>query len=287
MVEGLSGRTLMEHRDAQGQSVFTSRAWRRLFEVRGPLVHEIILELFSTFRFGEAVLYLDTDRALQFQLGEVRRRINWREFILAQSYTAIRDPMLRLYHRLIACNIVGSSQAPEKVTVTDLFYLMGMDVGSVNTPYLLARYLRRFDSGRKHVVMISGGQFVARLAEHFGPFTKQRLLGLTLIAVPTLVQAPQSPHAARPARTLSQRVARLEEEVHGIGEALGEQREVLDSMARNFSRFTIWVVISLSLMMDRSRVRYTSYSDFRIPYQRRVRRKIGEVSTSVAPLDED
>ncbi|GJV75278.1 hypothetical protein Tco_1506862 [Tanacetum coccineum] len=61
---GLSGRMLMEHRDAQGQSMFTSRAWRRLFKVQGPLVHERILEFFSTFRFGEAVLDLDTTGAL-------------------------------------------------------------------------------------------------------------------------------------------------------------------------------------------------------------------------------
>ncbi|GKD43585.1 hypothetical protein Tco_1268230 [Tanacetum coccineum] len=54
MDEGLRGRMLMEHRDALGQSVFTSRAWRRLFEIRGPLVHDLILEFFSTFRFKEA-----------------------------------------------------------------------------------------------------------------------------------------------------------------------------------------------------------------------------------------
>ncbi|GKE94266.1 hypothetical protein Tco_1579121, partial [Tanacetum coccineum] len=66
MAEGLSDRMLMEHRDAQGQGVFTSRAWRRLFEIRGSLVHELILEFFSTFRFGDVVLDLDTDGALQF-----------------------------------------------------------------------------------------------------------------------------------------------------------------------------------------------------------------------------
>ncbi|GKF80806.1 hypothetical protein Tco_0239408 [Tanacetum coccineum] len=85
--------------------MFTSRAWRRLFEIRCPLVHELILEFFSTSRFEEGVLDLYTDGALQ----------------------------------LIACSIAGSSQAPEKVTVTDLFYLRGMDVGAVNFPYLLAR----------------------------------------------------------------------------------------------------------------------------------------------------
>ncbi|GKF41892.1 hypothetical protein Tco_0125234 [Tanacetum coccineum] len=98
------------------------------------------------------------------------------------SYTAIRDPILRLYHRLIACSIAGRSQAPEKVTVTDLFYLRGMDVGSVNVPYLSARYLRLFAAGRKSGDHISGGQFVARLADHFGLLAAEILGGLTIIA---------------------------------------------------------------------------------------------------------
>ncbi|GKE98042.1 hypothetical protein Tco_0021393, partial [Tanacetum coccineum] len=80
---------------------------------------------------------------------------------ISPSYTSVRDPILRLCHRLIACSIAGRSQAPEKVTVTDLFYLRGMDVGSVNVPYLLARYLRLFAAGRKSRDLISGGQFVA------------------------------------------------------------------------------------------------------------------------------
>ncbi|GKB22544.1 hypothetical protein Tco_0861945 [Tanacetum coccineum] len=83
MAEGLSASMLIERMDAQGKSVFTSRAWRRLFDIRGMLVHELILEFFSTFRFGEAILDLDTPGALQFQLGRARRRLSWRQFILA------------------------------------------------------------------------------------------------------------------------------------------------------------------------------------------------------------
>ncbi|GJY20238.1 hypothetical protein Tco_0392804 [Tanacetum coccineum] len=88
--------------------------------------------------------------------------------------------MLRLCHRMMAHSIAGRSQAPEKVTVTDLFYLRGMDVGSVNIPYLLARYLRRFAARRKSEAHISCGQFVARLAEHFGLLTAEILGGLTV-----------------------------------------------------------------------------------------------------------
>ncbi|GJW22028.1 hypothetical protein Tco_0032650 [Tanacetum coccineum] len=230
MAEGLSARMLMEHKDAQGVSLFTSRAWRRIFDIRGSLVHELILEFFSTFRFGEAMTELDTLGALQFQLGGARRHMSWREFILAlglytaeemqtdgfgaywaesarqipdkgdlrdywigishagdflstsPSYTAIRDLILRLCHRLIAYSIVGRSQAPEKVTVKDLFHLRGMDGGSVNISYLLARYLRLFAVGRKSGAHISGGQFVARLAKHFEILTTKILGGLTVIA---------------------------------------------------------------------------------------------------------
>nr|GEV39982.1 hypothetical protein [Tanacetum cinerariifolium] len=92
-------------------------------------------------------------------------------------------PRMLRRRRLIACSIAGRSQAPKKVTVTDLFFLRGLDVRSVNIPYLLARYLRRFAVGRKSGALISGGQFVARLAEHFGLLTEDRLQGLTVIAL--------------------------------------------------------------------------------------------------------
>ncbi|GKG19974.1 hypothetical protein Tco_0379775, partial [Tanacetum coccineum] len=85
--------------------------------------------------FGEAVVDLDTDGSLQFQLGWVRHRISWRQFILAVGLHTVeemetvgfslylaesgRDPMLRLCHRLIACSIVGRSQAPEILSESD------------------------------------------------------------------------------------------------------------------------------------------------------------------------
>ncbi|GJZ57350.1 hypothetical protein Tco_0612844 [Tanacetum coccineum] len=214
MAAGLTATLTIEHHDQASMSVFTSHAWRRMF--------------------GQAIVELDTPGTLQFQLGGARRRMSWREFILAlglhteeemqtpgfgaywaesarqipdrgdlsdywrgilstgdflgtiPSYILLRDPILRLCHRLIACSITGRSLAPEKVTMTDLFYLRGMDVGSVNVPYLLARYLRMFAAGRKIGVHISGGQFVSRLADHLGLLTAEILGGLTIIATELL-----------------------------------------------------------------------------------------------------
>ncbi|GJX46427.1 hypothetical protein Tco_0271617 [Tanacetum coccineum] len=61
MSERSTSRMLMEHKDDQGQSVFTSRSWRRLFEVQGPVVFELIMEFFSKFRFNKVVVNIDVD----------------------------------------------------------------------------------------------------------------------------------------------------------------------------------------------------------------------------------
>ncbi|GKF88876.1 hypothetical protein Tco_0262839, partial [Tanacetum coccineum] len=53
MRDGFFTRMVMEHRDDAGVVVFTSQAWGRLFDTRGPLVWELILEFFSMLRFGE------------------------------------------------------------------------------------------------------------------------------------------------------------------------------------------------------------------------------------------
>ncbi|GKE41050.1 hypothetical protein Tco_1464455, partial [Tanacetum coccineum] len=146
------------------------------------------MEFFSTFRFSEAIVDIDVEGMLQFQLGGAKHRMSSRQFILAlRLHTAEEMETARfglywvegarqisnkgdlsaylrgissewdLCQRLIACNIAWRSHAPEKVTVTDLFYLRGTDVGSVNIPYLLARYLRMFASGRKREAIISRG----------------------------------------------------------------------------------------------------------------------------------
>ncbi|GJZ91595.1 hypothetical protein Tco_0663522 [Tanacetum coccineum] len=308
---------IIQSSEGDGQTVFTSQAWRRLFEIRGSLVHKLILEFFSTFRFGDGVLDLDTPRALQFQLGGVRHRMSWREFTLGMglhnvkeiglvgfsaywaesarqipdkgdlsaywvgissvvdflgttpSYTSIRDPMLLLCHRLIACNIAGRRQAPKKVTVADLFYLRRVDVGSIYIYYMVARYLSLFASGRKRGAMISGG-------------TGGDCRDLPVIDMAEL--GPQSP----PAQTMAQRLARVEEEVHEIRGSLGEQHEVMDVMARDLSRFIVWAAGGISQLLDFAGATYVWYSKTHVPYQRRrVRQRTRDASTSAAPHDED
>ncbi|GJY52477.1 hypothetical protein Tco_0443324 [Tanacetum coccineum] len=70
--------------------------------------------------------------------------------------------------------------------------------------------------------------------------------------------------------------------------ALGKQREVMDAMARDLSRFTVWAAGGISQLLDSAGATYIQYSETHVPYQRRrVRQRIGDASTSAAPLDED
>ncbi|GKB44463.1 hypothetical protein Tco_0889405 [Tanacetum coccineum] len=256
MRDVLDARMLIEHHDDGGVVVFTSRAWRRLFDIRGLLVRELILEFLSTLRFGES----ESERMIpgKGDLHNYWRSISTDGDFLGPPpfYTLIRDLVLRLCHRMMAHSIAGRSQAPEKVTVTDLFYLRGLDVGS----------------------------FIARLSKHFGLLTEERLQGLTVIirellvidmaelvrlqickeiddtwagapgaaedapvvdegnqAILVPVQEPQQPPPPPPAagRTMPQRLGRLEEEVHGLRqdfmEASGQTYQALYGAFRGSS----------------------------------------------------
>ncbi|GKC83166.1 hypothetical protein Tco_1138883 [Tanacetum coccineum] len=256
------------------QVMFTSYAWRQLFEIRGPLVHELILEFFSTFRIAEGSLLGESAREIidKGDLSAYWTEISsdWDFLGTVPSYTLIKDPLMRLCHRLITFSIAGRSQAPKNVTSTNLFYLRSMDVGSVNIPYMLAQYLRRYAFGRKRGARMSGGQFVPPAAG--AAQAHQEIPEEGVQANLTLIEAAQIPQAAALApRTMPQRMARLEKEVHGLREILGEQRAVLDGMSRDFSRFTMWTVGHLSQLLDVRGVTYMRYGDYQIPYQRRTR----------------
>ncbi|GKA88032.1 hypothetical protein Tco_0809796 [Tanacetum coccineum] len=128
-----------------------------------------------TVRVSDTVMDLDINDTLCFQLGGVRRRMTWRQFILALGL----HTELEMAKAGFGAYWAGSDrlipdkegQAPEKVTGIDLFYLRSMDCGTINVPHLLAQYLFRHAEGRKSGARLSGGNFIGRLAMHFGLVT--------------------------------------------------------------------------------------------------------------------
>ncbi|GJT79905.1 hypothetical protein Tco_1054247 [Tanacetum coccineum] len=212
MAEGLSAKMLMEHRDAQGQSMFTSRAWRTESARRIPDKGDLRDYWIGISSAGD---FLGT----------------------SPSYTLIKDPMLRLCHRLITCSIVERSQAPEKVCVE-------LDDTWASVPAGPARQEGGVGGVAEEAPVASGGGD----------------------------EDEEMPQAVPPLpRTQGERIARLEEEVYDMQEALQGQKEVLDSMAHDFSKFSTWTVTSLARLMDRVGVPYTRYSESSVEYQRRTR----------------
>ncbi|GKC17649.1 hypothetical protein Tco_1014431, partial [Tanacetum coccineum] len=326
MKDGLLTRMRMEHRDDADVVVFSSQAWGRLFGTRGPLVWELILEFLSTLRFGEVLLDLDAPSTIQFQLGGARRRLSWRQFFLAfglhtreemeslgfarywsesermipgkgdlhdywrdistngdflgppPSYTLIRDPILRLYHRMMTHSISGRSLAPKKVTVTDLFA-----------------------AGRKSGAHISGGQFVARLAEHFGLLTAEILGGLMFddtwawLAMgperqPDAAAGAPAPAVAEDDPTADNGLGRLEEEVQGLRRDVRSLRGLVERLMTDQGRFSTWMMSCMAQLMDASGLTYQAFDGtFRgsspVAFQRRSKQRTGEANTSAAQQD--
>ncbi|GKC47813.1 hypothetical protein Tco_1065535 [Tanacetum coccineum] len=150
--DGLFARMAMEHHDEAGGA-------RRHLSWRQFILHteEEMKSL------GFARYWSESERMIP---GKGDPHDYWRDISTdgdflgpPPSYTLIRDPILRLCHRMMAHNIAGRSQAPKKVTVADLFA-----------------------AGRKSGAYISGGQFVGRLAQHFRILTVEILGGLTVVA---------------------------------------------------------------------------------------------------------
>ncbi|GJZ21230.1 hypothetical protein Tco_0558269 [Tanacetum coccineum] len=123
-----------------GEALFTSHAWRTLFELDGArrrmTWRTFILALGLHFEeemaeHGFEAYYSGSERVIPDK-GDLRDY--WieissdKDFLgLAPSYVHIRDPMRRLCHRMLACSISGRGHGAEKVVGVDLFYLWTMD----------------------------------------------------------------------------------------------------------------------------------------------------------------
>ncbi|GJU85222.1 hypothetical protein Tco_1292768 [Tanacetum coccineum] len=179
----IDARLSMRHRNTKGLVVFTSHAWRRLFDIRGPLVRELMLELFSMCRFDDLVLDLDAD--------------------------GIKDPLRRLCHRLIAHTIAGRGQALKKNA-------KGRKRGDqMSGGYFISRLVDYFrlltEESLQGTTVVVATADAPEGAE--GPHAKEE--GNQAVLAP--VQAPQPPLTDM---TLLQRLARIEDEVHELRQSI-------------------------------------------------------------------
>ncbi|GJR16062.1 hypothetical protein Tco_0798714 [Tanacetum coccineum] len=319
-------RLRMVYTGEDRKQVFVSHAWRRLFEIRGPLVRGFILEFLSTCKMSDTKMGMFSARRAYWTQSEriVPDKGNLRDYLIkissdrdflgsAPSYVHIKDPVRRLCHRMIACTISGRGHGPKKVTGIDLFYLRSMDRGTTNVPYLLAQYLFRHAEGRKSGARLSGGHFIVHLVDHFGLVSDEVLRegperqqaaaagayeadeagpiadeGAQEIPAPAPAQGPPPPPPAPQPRTMSQRIERIEEDMRDLQNDVIGLLGVVESFTTEQSRVSTWLISCMTQLMDASGHPYQAFDSTlvgssRMPYQRRVRPRTGDASTSVAP----
>ncbi|GJX26599.1 hypothetical protein Tco_0232895 [Tanacetum coccineum] len=162
-----------------------------------------------------------------------------------------RDLILRLFHRMMAHNIAGRSQALEKVTVIDLFYLRGMDVGLVNVPYLLARDTWRIDERQPDAA--AGAPTVTEDASTTDEGDQ------AILALVQALQQPPPPSPPAAARTMPQRLGRLEEEVQGLRRDVGTLRGLVERSMTDQGRFSTCMMSCMAQLMDASGLTYQAF----------------------------
>ncbi|GKA82471.1 hypothetical protein Tco_0789219, partial [Tanacetum coccineum] len=173
----LGDRLSMVYTGDDGQALFTSHAWRRLFEVKGPLVREFILEFLNTCRISDTKMGLDVADTLCFQLGGARRRMTWRQFILALGLHTEEE----MAEAGFGAYWSGSERViPDKGDLRDYWMEISSDRDFLGPAPLM--HLRRHAEGRKSGARLSGGHFIGRLAAHFGLVNDQGLRGLSVVA---------------------------------------------------------------------------------------------------------
>ncbi|GJX49733.1 hypothetical protein Tco_0276578 [Tanacetum coccineum] len=229
----------------EGAGLFTSNAWRRLFEIRAPLVRELILESLSTCRMSDTEMGLDVADTLCFQLGA--------------HFGLVSDPRLR-----------GLSVVTSELHLIDLHKL-----GMINICLRVGDTWAWIASGPERQSDAAAGAL--------GVTKDAPAVDEGAQADPAPVQTPQPPPPAP--RTIQQMVSRLEEEVHELRQSIVRPRGDIARSITDQSRFATWMVSCMTKLMDASGRTYQAFDNTlvgssQLPYQRCTRRRTDDASTS-------
>ncbi|GJU94052.1 hypothetical protein Tco_1318808 [Tanacetum coccineum] len=162
---------------------------------------------------------------------------------------------------------------------------MGLDVANTLCFQLEGgRHLRRHAEERKSGARLSGGHFIGRLTMHFGLVSNEGLRGLqgpkrqqattagahevdeaglaveeVASEIPAPSQAPPPPSPAPHPRTMSQRIERMEDEMHDLQRDVVGLRGVVESFTIKQSRVSTWLITCMTQLMDASGQTYQPF----------------------------
>ncbi|GKB29333.1 hypothetical protein Tco_0868734 [Tanacetum coccineum] len=238
---------------------------------------------------------LDAADTLCFQLGGARCSMTWRQFILAlglhiseeiaedgfeaywdflraaPSYTYIRDPLRRLYHRHAEVRKSGA-----RLLGGHLIRHLAHHFGLVS------------DDGLK------GLSVMTRELPLIDMVAVAAALGGTEVSlyVDEGAQAVSAPvHAPRPPPPVGGRNIPHEEEIHGLCQDVRSLCGLVERSMTDQGRFSIWMISCMTQLMEANGCTYQAFNgtfqgSYPVVFERRTRQWIDDASTSTAQQDE-
>ncbi|KAJ9553410.1 hypothetical protein OSB04_017455 [Centaurea solstitialis] len=183
-----------------GMEYYIFKAWEKVFEINESLYRELILEFvassLSLADFGVALgIYtqagIDDPGVDEYMVATEKRPDNFNprdtwailgdgDYSSNIKVKGLLSPIDRLLHRMLVHAMNSRSSSEEKIPTYDLWLLdrLTMDDRYLNAPYIIAAQLAKASGYREGSKML-GGQYVTRLAKHFGILTAGALASLT------------------------------------------------------------------------------------------------------------
>nr|GEU60997.1 retrovirus-related Pol polyprotein from transposon TNT 1-94 [Tanacetum cinerariifolium] len=161
MRQDLAERLRMVYTGDDGQEIFMSHTWRRI----------------------SSEMRLDATNTLCFQLRGARRSMTWRQFILALGLNTTKETVEDGFEAYW----LGSERViPNKGDLSGYWIEISSDMDFVIRSLLYlhqrsAQYLFRHGDGRKSNARLLRGDFIGRLAHHFGLVSDDELRGLYVV----------------------------------------------------------------------------------------------------------
>ncbi|GJX68048.1 hypothetical protein Tco_0303775 [Tanacetum coccineum] len=177
------------------KEIFIYVAWIRAFNIKEPIYPELCQEFYSTYEFDEVCAddELQTKKIIKFRLGERAHnltllesaRLRSDDHFNAQEYwlsisrednlgfsrihtSTIRNPILRVIHKMITYGLCQRTTRYDKIQKTDLWLLSMFDArhqnGYANLAWLIARWMKRKGVGTQKESRICYGLFIMKIS---------------------------------------------------------------------------------------------------------------------------
>nr|GEX28063.1 hypothetical protein [Tanacetum cinerariifolium] len=150
IVHRLLNKMKFEYIHSDGD-VFEDYSWVIALSIRGDVYPEWCLEFFSTMYFDK---WVDRTKLMKDKANRDPTRTN-------PMTSLIKEPLMRIVHRLLVGSLVHRQGSKERCQKRDLWLMSALDKSNgINLAWVIVDYLCKYAPGLKENSLICGGHYV-------------------------------------------------------------------------------------------------------------------------------